>query len=273
VDLGGSLSLFAGFKFSASLSESFELSFGPSAKFSVGEEYRWKLSGFSQHVKDGARLHSDDSVLVIGGSGGGSGVMEASKQALTLQFAPHRPGFEAKTQAKAATAVAVTSMVGVAVTAGASAYSDWATFNAGNTHNSNSAYGSLGAMVPAMAIDAAITAAVLKAVKGAARTISRATIHGSPHARITLNNQGVKAEAAIGAGGPGNTPISSPLASLELTPSSGGKAILEATTQLEAKSGVIKMEAESLVYMKARMVTMEANNILQLKGNSMVRIG
>jgi len=273
VDLGGSLSLFAGFKFSASLSESFELSFGPSAKFSVGEEYRWKLSGFSQHVKDGARLHSDDSVLVIGGSGGGSGVMEASKQALTLQFAQHRPGFEAKTQAKAATAVAVSSLAGVAVTAGASAYSDWATFNAGNTHNSNSAYGSLGAMVPAVGIDAAITAAVLKAVKGAARTISRATIHGSPHARITLNNQGVKAEAAIGATGAGNTPISSPLASLELTPSSGGKASLEAKTTVQAKAPVIMLEADQMVGMKAKLVAMDAKQIVKIKGGSLIKIG
>ena len=273
VDLGGTFGLFAGFKFDASLSESTSLSFGPSAKFSVGEEYKWTLSGFSQHVKDGARLHSDDSVLVIGGSQGDSGVMEASKQSLTLQFARHRPGFEAKSQAKAATAVAISSLVGVAATAGASALGDWLAYKAGDEGNADAAYANLGLMIPAVAIDAVVTGAVLHGIKSSARTINRAKIHGSPYARVTLDNKGVKAEAAVAGGGSGDTPISSPMASLELAHGSGGKANLEAKAEVQAKAPVIKLKAESIVGVEAKVVAIEAKSIVKIKGDSLVKIG
>jgi len=273
VDLGGSLSLFAGYKLDASLSQKLELSAGPSAKVSAGEEYQWKLSGFSNHVKDGARLHSDDSLLLIGGSGGTSGVMEASKQSLTLQFAPHRPGFEARTQAKAAWTVAISTLIGLGITIGGSVASDILMFRDGDegNANANAAYGSLGAMVGLGAIDAGVTAGLLAGIKKKARTVNRAKIHGSPHARITLNNGGVRAEAAVGGAGPGNTPISSPMASLDLK--AAGEAILEGEAKVEAKAPLISLEAGTLVGMKAQVVAIDAKSIVKIKGDSLVKIG
>ncbi|TVR62260.1 MAG: type VI secretion system tip protein VgrG [Gemmatimonadales bacterium] len=275
VDLGGSLSLFAGYKFDASLSQKFELSAGPSAKVSAGEEYQWKLSGFSNHVKDSARLHSDDSVLLIGGSGGNSGVMEASKQSLTLQFAPHRPGFEAATQAKAAWAVAISTLIGLGITIGGSVASDIFTFRDGDEGdaNANAAYGSLGTMVGLGAIDAGVTAVILAAIKKKARTVNRAKIHGSPHARLTLDSKGFKAEAAIGApGGAGNIPMNAPMASLALT--GMGSANVEAEAEVNVKAPVVILEGDNgMVGIKAPLVAIDAKNIVKIKGNSLVKIG
>jgi type VI secretion system secreted protein VgrG len=231
VDIGGSFKVSAGYNFEFTVAESMKIEFGPTLKLGKADEFKWGMSKFSNHVQKEARLQSDKEVLLIGGSGSESSLLEGNSKAMTLQYAPHRPGLKAKDQAAMAKAVMYTTIGGLVGNAVSTAAAD-AIFKTDD--DDDASYGALLGMIPTALVDTAVLADQFKKLsKGKAGDIDRAKIHGAPSAQLKLDKDGVDLVGASPS--KGSAPVDWK-ARLLLKHPSGGTARLESKQLCKVRS-------------------------------------
>lgn len=192
VEMGGSFSAFAGFKLSVELAESINMTLGPTLKFSMGEERTFGKSSFTQHTGEEILLNSDKSTVVIGG-GGDESIFDANHKELILQYGKNAaPSLVAPTLAAKA-AIAGSTVLGLGASlAGSVEFGSW-------EEAEEKSYATMAAgAVPAVLRGGKALLDRYKSSKTVKKDDNSRSLHGTVHARVSLDDQGVMLEAVKG---------------------------------------------------------------------------
>jgi len=257
IDLGGSLSVFGGFKVDVEVSEKVQFALGPSVKFSKGKEYSVGTSDYSKHVAKEIFLNSDKEVLVTGGAKD-EALMAANEEALKLQFGSNSAAEKAKVFSRQHALVCASTAGGIASAFLAS--QDWQ----GDGQADDMSFAILGVggllslLIPGAIEMKAAGEELWDKLEALAKQVS--SRHDTVHSMIELNEKQIELESG----------------------SSKMKIVKDAEIEAEAgkgklqiaKNGAVKVDTASGQVFKvtAGDVSMKATGQVHIKGNN-VNIG
>jgi len=261
LDLGGTLSLFAGFKLEASLAQKLEFALGSTLKVSAGPEYKAGKTDFTHHVGGKALLKSDEEVLVVGGH---NSLMETNKDQVRLQHGANDSPHTVKSEVAGKAVSVATTLAGVISAIGVATH--W------EMNEDPKAYGGLAAIPAGLGATGGVVQAGMafyKKRKAKNVQITPDALHSSVHSQLLLNDEGGQLAAKVPKGG-------DPKAWLVATVEGKAAVVADQRAFLESKSenvqivsrkGDVNVDAQGTVDIRSR-----SNKVL-INGKNMVEIG